>query len=272
MRSPFDANYHSHTVRCGHATGQDEQYVEEAIQAGFKVLGFSDHIMIPGINQPRIRGNFELLDDYTNSVNKLKEQYKDSIEIHLGFEAEWFGEGMAEYYRGLLESKKIEYLIQGQHCFLADGSLHWYDEAGPTREDFVNAYVRDLLAGMRSGLFTYVCHPDMFIRWLPGYWNEQAEKVSYQIAEEAKRLHIPLEINMGMINFHPERPIGEKDVLIYPYIRFWEIVKEVGADAILGVDAHTPDTYRYAQYEKVMEFAKKVGVNLLSRVEFPHFG
>ena len=37
------ANYHTHTARCKHAWGEDKEYVEQAIQAGMEVLGFSDH-------------------------------------------------------------------------------------------------------------------------------------------------------------------------------------------------------------------------------------
>ena len=36
-------NFHTHTSRCGHAIGLDEDYVKTAIKAGIKVLGFSDH-------------------------------------------------------------------------------------------------------------------------------------------------------------------------------------------------------------------------------------
>ena len=41
------ANYHTHTYRCGHAVGEDRQYVETAIERGLKVLGFSDHVPMP---------------------------------------------------------------------------------------------------------------------------------------------------------------------------------------------------------------------------------
>ena len=37
------ANYHTHTVRCQHASGDDRAYVETAIKNGMRVLGFSDH-------------------------------------------------------------------------------------------------------------------------------------------------------------------------------------------------------------------------------------
>ena len=77
----FKNNYHTHTFRCGHASDfSDEEYVVSAINNGFEVLGFSDHIMLPGISQPRIRGDYSLLDDYVNSINTLKEKYKNTIK------------------------------------------------------------------------------------------------------------------------------------------------------------------------------------------------
>ena len=36
-------NYHTHTNRCMHATGSDEDYVLSAIKGGYQELGFSDH-------------------------------------------------------------------------------------------------------------------------------------------------------------------------------------------------------------------------------------
>ena len=41
------ANYHTHTLRCGHAKGLDEQYIEAAIGRGMEELGFSDHVPWP---------------------------------------------------------------------------------------------------------------------------------------------------------------------------------------------------------------------------------
>ena len=45
----LDYCLHTHTKRCGHAFGADEEYVQAAIDAGIKVLGFSDHIFLPNI-------------------------------------------------------------------------------------------------------------------------------------------------------------------------------------------------------------------------------
>ena len=40
-------NYHTHTTRCMHATGDDEDYVLSAIKGGYRILGFSYSLEIP---------------------------------------------------------------------------------------------------------------------------------------------------------------------------------------------------------------------------------
>ena len=37
------ANYHTHTYRCGHAEGNERDYAEQAVKAGLRTLGVSDH-------------------------------------------------------------------------------------------------------------------------------------------------------------------------------------------------------------------------------------
>ena len=38
------ANYHTHTHRCNHAIGREEDYVKEALKVGLKILGWA----VPG--------------------------------------------------------------------------------------------------------------------------------------------------------------------------------------------------------------------------------
>jgi histidinol-phosphatase (PHP family) len=80
-------NWHTHTNRCGHAVGTDEEYVIAAIQAGVKTLGFSDHAAYH-TPRPRSRMDFELKDDYFSSITSLKEKYRDQITLYLGMECE----------------------------------------------------------------------------------------------------------------------------------------------------------------------------------------
>ena len=110
-------NYHTHTYRCKHAMGNDERIVLNAIKADFDILGFSDHTPwphFPADYDSHVRMEPQYLPEYCGSVNRLREKYKDQIEIHLGLEAEYFPHHMQE----LLDMKSeygIEYLIYGAH-------------------------------------------------------------------------------------------------------------------------------------------------------------
>ena len=91
------ANYHTHTARCGHATGTDEDYVLAAIEQGFDELGFSDHVPWPyqdGYTHPSVRMRVDQMPGYLNSVRALAAQYKDKIHILTGFECEYFPDYM----------------------------------------------------------------------------------------------------------------------------------------------------------------------------------
>ena len=85
-------NYHTHTARCMHATGEDEEYVRHALKAGFEVLGFADHVPWPfasGYVSP-IRMPMSEMEGYIASVTSLRERYAGQIDVRLGFEAEYF--------------------------------------------------------------------------------------------------------------------------------------------------------------------------------------
>lgn len=87
-------NFHTHTTRCNHAVGEDRQYVEAAIKGGLKVLGFSDH------SPYFFSGDYYSTFQYEKRAGAricrfyfaLKKEYKDDIEIKLGFETEYYPE------------------------------------------------------------------------------------------------------------------------------------------------------------------------------------
>lgn len=259
MKLNQDFNFHSHTKRCGHARGEDEGYVLAAMDTGFTDLGFSDHIMLPGLSQPGIRGDYNLFEDYLHSVGVLQEKYKGKIRIYKAFECEWYGELFREYYRDLLVSKKVDYLILGQHCYFSNGFV-WYGRyAVPTQG--TEAYLHDLIQGMESGFFLYVAHPDTFMSWHKRF-DEQAYQVAKEIATKAKELDIPLEVNMGPSRWYiPKSP--EDTELPYPNRRFWEVVAEVGAPCVFGVDAHEPQDYFDSDFGYFNDFAKDLGLRMV---------
>ena len=118
------ANYHTHTARCHHATGEDKAYVEAAIQNGFQVLGFSDHcpwIFSDGYVSP-IRMTPDELDGYVTSLTALKKEYAADITIYIGLESEYVPEMLPEQQK-FLQDYPIDYQILGEH-FLYPEQCH----------------------------------------------------------------------------------------------------------------------------------------------------
>ena len=248
-------NYHTHTSRCGHADGLNEEYVLKAIELGIKHLGFSDHIILPeGFVQPGIRGNPELLDDYIKSLLILKEKYKDKIDILIGFEAEYYPQ-MVPYYKELLNGK-IDFLVLGQHCYLDDNQFAWYFHKDAPIE-CIHKYVDDVIEGLNTGLFKYLAHPDLFMH-SQYEWNADLERESRRLLKACEELNIPVELNIcGMRRRH-----YDEEHYSYPNAHFYSLIQDYKLKVVLGIDAHDPTHFNQEELDKAYSFAEKCGLNI----------
>lgn len=253
----FDYCYHTHTYRCGHANGKDKEYVINAIANGYKVLGFSDHVMLKGYKQPGIRGDYSQLNGYIKSINKLKKAFEDQIEIHIGFECEYLPSQM-NYYKKLLKEKKVEYLILGQHCYINQyKEFQWY-LGMDNKHQRIEKYTHDLIEGMATGIFAYVAHPDYFVRLFQEY-DPIIEKCARMICEASLKYDVPLEMNLGGVRGW----FLKENNLHYPSPHFWRIAGEMGVKTVIGVDAHDPKDFSISNYRYVFELIDKYQINFL---------
>ena len=104
-------NYHTHCDRCRHARGKAEEYVEQALKAGVRSLGFSDHMPFYD-DRFGLRMPWAELDEYLQEITALRDTYKDRMSIPRGFEGEYVREDNA-YYEKLLSRGDCDYLLLG---------------------------------------------------------------------------------------------------------------------------------------------------------------
>ena len=227
-------NLHTHTSRCGHASGSDEEYVLAAIKAGYKVLGFSDHCPYMEYPNKRVHMDWDELEDYISSINALKEKYKDQIEIHVGLESEYFPQfhEEKEYLRS-----KVEYMIFGQHFLLPECKHSYF---GNVSDAEINAYVDQVLKGLDSGLFTYLCHPDVFMNSQTAF-TEACYNAAHKIAQKAVETDTPVEINIRGAQKGKKEFRDGSFQFWYPNKQFWKIMAEYPIKCVVGVDAHAPE-------------------------------
>ena len=222
------ANYHTHTTRCRHAWGTEEEYIQNAIRRGLKIFGFSDHTpqYFPGDYYSFMRMYPEELDGYCQTVRQLQKDYQGKLEIPLVLEAEYYPAIWGELLPRL-QDQGIEYLILGQHWL--DNEENAYGSGRATEdEDLLRRYCRQVMEGLETGVFTYLAHPDLF--HFVGS-REIYRRHMRDLCRAAKDTQTPLEVNLLGI-YHAKH---------YPNPDFWEVAAEEGCKVILGMDAHTPE-------------------------------
>lgn len=228
------ANYHTHTVRCRHAKGTEREYIEQAIANGLKVLGFSDHapylfydsVEVPeGAYYSNMRMRPEEFRDYCDTLVQLREEYKDRIRILIGLEMEYYPAHF-QRTRRWMKDFPVDYLILGQH-FLGNEQNAPYSGAKTNDEATLARYVDQVIAGLKTGCFSYVAHPDLLC-----YTGRDRIYTAHmtRLCKAMKAAGAPAELNL--LGFEQHRS--------YPNPRFWELVAETGCPCVLGCDAHVP--------------------------------
>ena len=247
-------NYHTHTTRCRHAVGSDEEYVRCAVDNGLKILGFSDHTpqIFPGNYYSRMRMYPEELADYVGSIRALQAKFTGQIDLHLGLEVEYYPNRIQDLLE-LIAPFGIEYMILGQH-WCGDEQDSPYNGHETDSEAHLARYCEQVIEAMHTGLFSYFAHPDLLLfTGSDGLYRHHFRKV----CQEAKKLDFPLEINL----------LGLRSQRHYPNRLFWEVAGEEGCTAVLGSDAHSPETVVDPESERIaLEIASTYGLKLLTHV------
>jgi histidinol-phosphatase (PHP family) len=226
-------DYHLHGNFCGHAEGELEEYVLEALGKGFVEIGFADHLPKVVDPDPYHAMLEERLPEYVALVKHLQIKYAGSITIRLGIEADFFP-GFEGRTRALLARAPFDYVLGSVH-FLGD--WHFTSKAHRDRyetEDPRSAFPRyfELLRSMiSSGLFDVLAHPDALRRerFVPAV---PPEREYAEIAAMLAGKGMAIEVNTAGLR----RGAGS----IYPDPALLAACHGAGVPVTLGSDAHIP--------------------------------
>lgn len=230
-------NFHTHTTRCKHAVGTDEQYVKAAIEGGFDVLGFADHVPWPFASDyiSHCRMTDDQWPDYKQSVLALRDKYAGQIDIHLGVESEYYPRYIDQLRR--LRDDGCEYCILACHFLFTEESFP-YVGSSCRDDDELRRYAEQTAEGVRTGLYNYIAHPDLYMMARPEL-DRACMDAADMICQAAKEAHMPIEYNLLGLN---DEMRGHSRG--YPHPDFWRYIRKWDNDVIIGVDAHDPDQLR----------------------------
>ena len=263
IQNKIRANYHTHTPRCFHAAGTEEEYVQAAISHGYDILGFADHGPWPYDDGfvSRIRMVCDQLPEYIQAVHSAGEKYSGQIRVHCGLEMEHFPRYTA-WLKDAFYEYGLDYLILGNHYDTYEKDSVYFGSC--KTKEHVRRYAQMTIAGMETGLFLYVAHPDLFLSGYPEFDDTCAE-CSRELLRASRDLNVPLEYNLLGIRKSTERPARGVG---YPYERFWEMAAEEGCTAVIGIDAHTPaQLYDPELFDLAATYLKALGIKRLETLD-----
>ncbi len=220
---------HNHTTLCNHAKGDSEEYVKKAIQNGTKYFGFSDHA--PMDYDQKHRMQFSQMSNYENSILKLKEKYKNDIDILLAYEVDFLENFMDDK---VLKSD-VDYLI---------GSVHFINKWGFDNPEFIGDYEHKdidkiwqeyfyaIESMAKSGLFDIVGHLDLIkvFNFLP---KKDVRLIAKDALKAIKKANLVIELNMSGYR----KPVKEA----YPSNPLMEVISDLDIPITFSSDAHKPE-------------------------------
>jgi histidinol-phosphatase (PHP family) len=226
-------DYHTHTIRCGHAYGTVEEYIESAISKQISEIGFSDHAPMPEAEREGYTMSADEVEPYISSLEEQRGKYGGRIAVRIGFEVDYplLGSFPGRYFT----DTRIDYLIGS--CHFIDGWAFdhpdYIDEYG--RRDIDEVYGRyfsimEALAASR--LFDVVGHFEIVKKF--GFRPTRDFRPAIEtIARLLAAGGTAVEINTaGMIH-----PAGE----MYPADDIIRILFDCNVPVTLGSDAHRPE-------------------------------
>ncbi len=240
-----------HTPLCGHAVGEPEEYVRQAIAVGLKEIGFSDHAPLVSHADPKITMSFRQLPLYHKMIENVKTNNDPLLKIKIGLEAD-FIPGFEDKTKVMLESYDYDYVIGSVH-FINRWGFDNPQERQAWDEKDINAVYRDyfdlLRKSARTKLFNIMGHVDLVKK----FGHRPTKDITEDVQETArvfKESGVAVEINTSGLR----KPVKE----IYPAAWMLKIYRKAGVPLTFGSDAHDPRDVG-KDFDKAIALAKEAG-------------
>ncbi len=244
---------HNHSVFSMDSNTPMEDNIKTAIDKNLKYLSITDHMEIMKSTDKY----WESLDapGYFEEFNRLKDKYKDKINLLAGVEV-----GIQETTAAIVDDfvKEFEYdfVIGSIHC-LFEKDLYaggYYEKLKP--EELYKIYYEEMYKSVKAMKnFDVLGHIDYIDRYLDNYFDvpdqDENKEVIIEILKELINSNRGIEINTG--GFRKGLPY------LHPHRKILSWYRELGGEIVtIGSDAHKSYDIGYKN-EKAMEYLKSFG-------------
>lgn len=242
------SDFHIHTTYCD-GSDSAENIVKEAINKNIKRIGFSGH-------------SYTFFDEsycmtesgtkeYKAEIARLKEKYKDKIEILCGVEQDYYSKAPTDGY---------DYVIGSVHYLKADGEYFPIDESADILLAAAKKHYGGDIYALAEDYFETVSHIkgadiighfDLITKFneVQKLFDEKNERyvAAYKKAVDTLLIqNVPFEINTGAISRgYRTAPYPSTDIVRY--------IRENGGRTILSSDSHQKETLCF-EFEKYKDY------------------
>lgn len=253
---PYLADYHNHTVRCGHAGGETRDYVVKALERGLAEIAFTDHVplyFLPGDDpDPGLAMTCAELPEYVSEVLALKEEFRGRIDVLLGLEAD-YAEGHEDALRELLALHDWDVVLGSVHWVAGD----WIDAPGAGKrhetegtERLFTEYYRLLSKACETGLFDVITHFDLPKKF--GHRRPPAcARAEARAVEAARAARVAVEVSSAGLR----KTIGEE----YPGPDLLASLVTAEVPIVFSSDSHAPAEVGWGR-DATLRAARAAGV------------
>lgn len=251
-------DYHIHTKLCGHAQGEMDEYIKQAMVVGIKEMGFADHIPMYFLPKEERDCTIAMLEDelpeYVDAVLTRKEENPD-LAIRLGLEAD-FIPGQEATLQEYLKEYPFDYVI---------GSIHFLDQWGFDNPHFIEVYQEwdinklykryfELVQqAAASRLFDIIGHLDLIKK----FGHRPTEDITGLYEETIKIIKesdVAIEINTAGLRVPAKEMYPTRDIL--------QLCKRYDVPITLGSDAHKPEQVGM-NFPEAVNTLKEIGIDKL---------
>lgn len=252
-------DYHVHSSFSTDSQTPMENMLNKAISLGLKRICFTDHM---DREYPSSEFPFELcLEDYAETVLKLKDEYKNKIQLLFGIELGLRNEPdtkerIRDYYNNILEKYNFDFIIGSTHILYNDDPYakeFWIDKDPKL---VLRDYFISIIDNVRYYKpFQVYGHLDYVVRYIPDKvkdynYYDYADLIDEALTELVTR-NIGIEVNSA----------GFRYGLTFPHPKS-EIIKryhELGGEIItIGSDAHKEADLAYG-FDRIRELLLSIG-------------
>ncbi|GLB24882.1 phosphoesterase [Lacrimispora xylanolytica] len=245
-------DYHFHTIFSGDSETPVREQLNQAISLGMKSLCVTDHHDYD-VDSPI---DFTLdLDRYFETMIRLKEEYKNKLELRIGIEL-GLQTHLEEYFLNLLSTYPFDFVIGSTHFINRKDAVYPEFFQGRTEEEAYLHYFQVTLDNVKNlSTFDVAGHLDYIVRYGPNkadfYNYDTYQDLFDEILKTIIKKGKGIECNTAGYRKGINQPNPSPEII--------KRYRELGGEIItIGSDAHIPEDLG-ADFHRAKELLRSAG-------------